>query len=296
MWHRNESRLSVLCAGCLWLIAGGASAQNNPELGDVGAQGQVQGQVQTQPQPDPLVQSTWAAGPTPGAPPPAPPGAFRGLGNRFEGTDHGSVVGHFGAGFFGIVAVPVSGIGAMGAPNFADDQLVSAPTLGLRWWMMDWLGLEGAVGVGIESGGTSFENDMTSGTTNERTVVAFAIHGGVPLVIAASKHFAFELVPELNFGFAVGGLDDESMDNADVDLSGYVFELGGRAGAEIQFGFIDIPQLAIQASIGLHLRIENRGHSLGDQDTSNTHVRFGTSVIGEPWDIFQGNLTAIYYF
>jgi hypothetical protein len=288
MWNRNESRVSALCAGCLWLFAGNASAQNNPELGDVG------GQVQVQPQPAPVTQGTWGPA-TPGAPPPPAPADAPPV-NRFEGTDHGSVVGHFGAGFFGIVSVPVAGIGAMNGPNFDEDQVVLAPTIGVRWWMLDWLGIEAALGIGIQSGTTSFDNGMASGQTNDPSLVAFAIHGGLPLVITASKHFAFEVVPELNFGFATGGRDDESATNADVDLSGYVFELGGRAGAEIQFGFIDIPQLALQASLGLHLRVENRGHSIGSTDTSNTHVRFGTSVIGDPWDIFQGNLTAIYYF
>jgi hypothetical protein len=269
----------------LWLIAGAASAQNNPELGDVG------GQPPAQPQPAPVAQGAWAA---PGAPPPADAAAAQP--NRFAGTDHGSVVGHFGAGFFGIVSVPVSGIAGMSGPDFGDDQVISAPTIGVRWWMMDWLGIEAALGIGIESGGTSFENGTTTAQTNDPSITAFALHGGLPLVFAASKHFAFEVVPELNFGFAMGGRDDESAANADVDLSGYVFELGARAGAEIQFGFIDIPQLALQASLGLHMRIENRGHSVGDEDTSNTHFRFGTSVIGEPWDIFTGNVTAIYYF
>jgi hypothetical protein len=276
---RKESRLCVVVCGLLCLLAGGAAAQNNPELGDVGSQ-----PPPPPPQPQPA-QSTWA----PDAPPPPATATDE---NRFSGTDHGSVVGHFGAGFFGLVAVPISGVNGMGGPVFDEDQVVLAPTIGVRWWMQDWLGIEAALGIGLESGGTSFEDDMTSTETNEPSEFALALHGGLPMVVAASKHFAFEVIPELNFGFATGGVDDDE----DVDLSGYVFEIGARAGAEIQFGFIDIPQLALQASLGLHLRIEGRGHTLGDEETSNSHVRFGTSVIGEPWDIFTGNLTAIYYF
>ena len=281
----------ALCAGGVWLIAAGAFAQNNPELGDVGAQGQVQ--VQTQPVPP---GGTWQPGPTPGgATTPPPPAAIAGPGgNRFEGTDHGTVVGHFGAGFFGIMEIPVAGIAGNNAADL--DETLLAPTLGLRWWIQDWIGIEGGVGIGIQSGGTTVESDGDEDEANDPTLFGLAIHGGLPLVLTATKHFAFELIPELNFGFAVGGRDDESMANADIDLGGYVFELGGRAGAEIQFGFIDIPQLALQASIGLHLRIEHRSHSIGDTDTSNTQARFGTEVFGEPWDIFTGALTAIYYF
>ncbi|HKP59626.1 MAG TPA: hypothetical protein VJV78_23040 [Polyangiales bacterium] len=280
MRYRNETGLSALCAGGLWLLAGGAFAQNNPELGDVGAQAQVQTQ-----QPAPTVETTTTT-----------TTAADSSSNRFAGTDHGSVVGHFGAGWFGLMNIPVAGNNGMNNPDFGDDQFILAPTIGVRWWMLDWLGIEAGLGIGIESGGTHFEDDMGSADTNDPSITAFGIHGGVPMVVAASKHFAFEVVPEMNFGFATGGRDDESMANADVDLSGYVFELGARAGAEIQFGFIDIPQLALQASLGLHLRIENRGHTVGDETANNTHIRFGTSVIGEPWDIFTGNIAAIYYF
>jgi hypothetical protein len=179
-------------------------------------------------------------------------------------------------------------------PDF--DETVSAPTLGVRYWLQDWLGIEAALGIGIESSGTTLEDDDGSATTNGPSLFALALHGAVPLVFAASHHFAFEVIPELNIGFATGGIDDESPANNDVDVSGVLLEIGARVGAEIQFGFIDIPQLALQATVGLHLRYEGRSQSVGDTDTSNHFFRFGTSIQGEPWDIFQGNISAIYYF
>jgi hypothetical protein len=212
--------------------------------------------------------------------------------NRFVDTDHGLVVGHFGVGFFGVLAVPVAGAGAM--PNF--EATVSAPTLGVRYWMQDWLGIEAALGLGIESSGTTIDTGNSSATTNGPSLFALALHGAVPLVFAASRHFAFEVIPELNIGFATGGVDDQSPANNDRDVSGFLLEVGARVGAEIQFGFIDIPQLALQATVGLHLRYEGRSQSVGDTDISNHSFRFGTTLQGEPWDIFQGNLSAIYYF
>jgi hypothetical protein len=288
-----RTRVRSICAVGLWLIAGSASAQVNPEEGDVGVH--VQGQTSTT---QTTTTQAWPAGTQP-----APAArttrtttesttTTTTIPNRFRDTDHGSVVGHFGVGFFGVLSVPVAGPGA--TPDF--ERSVSAPTLGVRYWMQDWLGIEAALGLGIESSGTTVETEDGTATANGPSFFALALHGAVPLVFAASKHFAFEVIPELTIGFATGGTDDESAANNDRDVSGVLLELGARVGAEIQFGFIDIPQLALQATVGLHLRYEGRSQSVGDTTTSNHAFRFGTTVQGEPWDIFQGNLSAIYYF
>lgn len=287
MLQHNWSRVQSICAVGVWLIAGSAAAQQNPELGDVGASGQV---TTTQtvttrtdpPPPTPVVGTTTTTTTE----------TTTVIPNRWPDTDHGSVVGHFGVGFFGVLAVPVAGPG--NTPDFT--QTVSAPSLGVRWWMQDWLGIEAALGIGIESTSTTIETDGGDATSNGPSLFALALHGGLPMVFASSKHFAFEVIPELNIAFATGGVDDESAANNDVDVSGFLLELGARVGAEIQFGFIDIPQLALQATVGLHLRYEGRSQSVGDTETSAHALRFGTSVDGEPWDIFQGNLSAIYYF
>jgi hypothetical protein len=261
----------------------------NPELGDVGAQGQVSASTSTT-----TTQTT--------AVPPATTTTTTtttdttttdaNIPNRFAGTDHGSVVGRFGVGFFGVLSVPVAGPG--NTPDF--DRTVSAPTIGGRYWLQDWLGIEAALGLGIESSGTTIENDGDEAQQNGPSFFALALHGGLPLVFAASKHFAFEVIPELNVGFATGGIDDESAANNDIDVSGFLLEVGARVGAEIQFGFIDIPELALQATVGMHLSYTGRSQSEGDTDTSHHTLRFGTTMQGEPWDIFQGNISAIYYF
>lgn len=294
MLEHMQSRVQAICAVSLWLVAGGASAQVDPEVGDVGVQGQASTTHSTT-----TTSQAWPAGTQSTSPPPAATTTTTEttttttISNRFVDTDHGSVVGHFGVGFFGVVNVPVAGFGMnVDLP----DGSVSAPTLGARYWMQDWLGIEAALGLGIESSDTTIDDGGDTATTNGPSFFALALHGAVPLVFAASKHFAFEVIPELNIGFATGGVDDESQANNDRDLSGFLLELGARVGAEIQFGFIDIPQLALQATVGLHLRYEGRSQSLGDTDTSNHQFRFGTTMQGEPWDIFQETITAIYYF
>ena len=66
------------------------------------------------------------------------------------------------------------------------------------------------IGIDRDSGATVDDGgDETQ--ANNPGFFALALHGGLPLVFAASTHFAFEVIPELNIGFATGGIDDESM-------------------------------------------------------------------------------------
>jgi hypothetical protein len=273
----SQRSRSMLCAVSLVLIAGTATAQTNPELGDVGGQAQVQGSFSA---PPPAVQPS-AAPPEPAASTSDPIETASTSG--FAGSDHAQFIGRFGVGLFGVLSVPVGGGGADG------DNTVSTPTLGGRYWLQERMGIEAGLGFGYESSGSETSNGTTTVETDGPSVFGIALHGGVPFVFAAAGHFAFQVIPELNLGFATGG-------QGDVDVSGFLLELGARAGAEIHFGFIDIPQLALQATIGLHLRYESRSQSEGDNEFSSSAFRFGTTLQGEPWDIFQGNIAAIYYF
>jgi hypothetical protein len=299
MLRRNESGTLVGLAILLSLGSSVALAQQNPELGETG--GTATGTAGASTSAGASAGGTWqpptgtqveAANDNTAVDPQVETAAS-------GDTDHQSVTGHFGVGFLGVMGVPAAGCnpGAGCALDFG--YTVSAPTIGLRYWLQEGLGIEVALGIGIESSGSTVTTTGAAGTTtdtNGPSLVAFALHGGLPLVFAESKHFAFELIPELNFGFATGSWDDTSAANADLDLSGLLFELGARVGAEIQFGFIDIPQLSLQGTVGLHLRVENRSASTAGGETSAGNFRFGTTMQGEPWDIFTGALAAIYYF
>jgi hypothetical protein len=259
----------------LVLLSAGAHAQSNPELGD---------NPRTAPPPperhaDPF-------------PPPPPRDRL-----RAGETDHDLVVGHFGVGVFGVLQLPSMGCNGTPTtdcdldPNFT----LSAPAIGARYWLDPRIAIEAALGIGYRSGSTTGTMGGMSVDFDEGSYFGLALHGGLPLVFATTRHFAFEVVPELNVGFVTGGWDSPN-GNADVDFSGFLLELGARVGAEIQFGFIDIPQLSLQGTVGLHMRYEGRSASVGNVDTSNHRFTFGTSVQGEPWDIFTGNIAAIYYF
>jgi hypothetical protein len=132
---------------------------------------------------------------------------------------------------------------------------------------------------------------------NDPSLFGLALHAGLPLVFATSSHFAFEVIPELNVGFVSGG---QQLASGDVDLSGVLLQIGARVGAEIQFGFIDIPQLALQATVGLHLSYTGTSASVdspaGNAEVSRSNLSFGTTVQSTPWDIFRSNVAAIYYF
>ena len=125
-----------------------------------------------------------------------------------------------------------------------------APTIGVRYWLSDMLGIEAALGLNITS------EDLTG--TVESSAFGFALHGGVPLALASSGHFVFEIVPLLNFGIASGSVETTGGAAMSTDVSGLLIEVGARAGAEIHFGFIDLPSLSLQGSVGLIVRHENR--------------------------------------
>jgi hypothetical protein len=215
-----------------------------------------------------------------------------------SGTDHAAMVGHFGVGAFGVLELPTMG-GTVGAGGLAFDNTstLAAPTIGARYWLDERMAIEGALGIGLRSGSSSTTTDGgASVQVNDPSLFGLALHAGLPLVFATGEHFAFELVPELNIGFVTGSWDDRSTANRDTDLSGFLLELGARVGAEIQFGFIGIPQLALEGTVGLHLRYEGRSASFANTEVSSHRLTFGTSLQGEPWDIFTGNIAAIYYF
>jgi hypothetical protein len=120
----------------------------------------------------------------------------------------------------------------------------------------------------------------------------------LPLALADSQHFVFEVVPELNIGYAAHTYDPgDGNDDEDTVLQ---FDVGARAGAEIHFGFIDIPQLALQAGVGVRFAMRNASYE-DDQGaatvTTDVSTRGITTTVGDnPWNIFAANVAALYYF
>lgn len=202
------------------------------------------------------------------------------------GTDHSRFVGTFGIGYLGFrsmaVAAPAGG-----------ETTVEAPVVGLRYWLSSGMGID--AGLGFATGGATTTSDVGGMETETEAPepLVLILHGGLPLALKASQHFVFQVVPELNFGFATNTVE-VGMD--DADLSGLHFDIGARAGAEIHFGFIDIPELALQAGVGVRLAWDRTKAEVDGDSVTTSRMRFATAVGDNPWNILTANVAALYYF
>jgi hypothetical protein len=185
-------------------------------------------------------------------------------------TDHDGVVGHIGATLFPTQAIPFPVAGAN----------VNAPVIGVRYWLMPNLGIDGGLGIGWLTG---------SGPSP----FAMAFHAGVPIALASTKHFTFLVTPEANLAFAHMNTRVPGMPNDTAD--GFLFDMGGRVGAEIQFGFIGIPQLALQGSVGLLFTHAETNTNVAGVMTPNHANNLTTTVQASPWAIFTNAIQATYY-
>lgn len=195
------------------------------------------------------------------------------------GTDHALVAGRLAVGYLGRTTVPVGVEG----PGSGD---IAAPIIGVRYWLDQGMGLDLGIGLGISGGSSDPDPDPASNW-------AFAVHGGVPLALASGRHYTFEIIPELNVGLGGGSA---TVGAADVSHSGFALDVGARAGAEIQFGFIGIPELALQGSIGAMFQLSSVSSEAGDDETSASSYGIGTTVYANPWAIFTNSVSALYYF
>lgn len=312
---------AVLVALALITIAAPASAQwGDPEGGDNWETPQEQPQPQPQPQPDPAQQQQQQPPPQQGwqqqqqQQPPAqqqqpqqqtqeqPPTwgetAPQGDGEA-TGDDHIDVaVGHLAVGFLGTATVPVGA--SFG--GLAEPLQVAAPTIGVRYWLSEMIGLDVGLGFGFQQNSAELDSPDVLVSGNTSSAFAMTIHGGLPIAIFHAKHYKFNIIPELDLGFGSGTLFGATP-NDDIELKGFSFEIGARAAAEIHFGFIGVPELAIQAGVGLSMLFSSRSseHTFGDPRGSTVNSESGIDLgtrfnNDEPWDIFIGNITALYYF
>jgi hypothetical protein len=198
-------------------------------------------------------------------------------------SDHDSVVGRLAVGYLGRTSVNIGG-GDLAAAA------IPTPVIGVRYWLSDMLGIDAGIGFGMasssqEAGGTDVDGPG---------YYAFLLHGGVPLSLASAGHFSFQIVPEVNLGFAGASVTPPM--GMETSVSGFHLDVGARAGAEIHFGFIDVPQLSLQGGVGLRLNIDSQSADVGDTESSASQTSLSTTVNGNPWDIFTSNISALYYF
>ena len=115
-------------------------------------------------------------------------------------------------------------------------------------------------------------------------------------MLGRRRHTAFEITPEATVGFTTGTIPAPTPTVGPGSVSGALLRAGARAGAEVHFGFIGLPELALQATVGVYWRTEayhldQNGIPLGSVSTLIT-----TSVNDNPWGIFTDTISALYYF
>lgn len=194
-------------------------------------------------------------------------------------TNHSRFVEDFAVGLLG-----AGTIGLDGSPIN-----LSAPVIGARYWMTEKMGID--AGIGIAMSGAS--NSAGDTTTDVPEPFGLVLHGGIPLVMADSQYVAFQVVPEMTIGLA-GNTIEGNPDDTETDA--FHFGLGARVGAEVHFGFIDMPQLSLQAGVGVALTYDRVSQTQGDVDGSASRWTFGTRGGSDPWDIFTSSVSALYYF
>lgn len=175
-------------------------------------------------------------------------------------------------------------------------------TVGLRHWttrslgpFRNW-GLD--FGVGLAYTGSKVTQPQTGVlvTTDGPSTSGFGFHFGLPLAVAHHRHATFELVPELDLIHAREKLPPTTAGGDSTEYSGWSFRLGVRAGFEIFFGFIGIPELAVEASLGATLSYDSASSTTGPIERSTREWGFATLRGNEPWSIFTGSVAAMYHF
>lgn len=251
-------------------------------------------------------------------------------------SDHSKFVGSFAVGYLGASLVPIATNATAGGNNGvstmnADGGTVYAPVIGIRYWLNEGMGIDAGIGFRNYSGKFKYhvadytvppgpaptETDYEYDDVNQ---MGFLLHAGLPLALNSEKHFTFQLVPEVNVGFSSGTIKDQPYvspnatpppADGDIKLSGFRLDVGARVGTELHFGFIGVPNLSLQAGVGLYLSMEKYKADGGSRTPTDPATGAGgrpnesvqvsrttitTSVNNDPWAIFTNNVSALYYF
>ena len=223
-------------------------------------------------------------------------------------TDHERVVGHLGFSWFGVSSIPLgfgTPTGTTAQPGIAVGAAltVSAPAIGVRYWFSSLFGIDAGIGIGYSGGSVSTTTVAANGATNNTSVdklgaFGFLIHAGVPISLVAGKHISLQITPETNLGFTHAAVAAPVENNPPpaANLSGVRFDLGARVGGEIQFGFIGIPELALEGSIGAFFTYQQNSVTDGAASHTDSSIALTTANFHNPWDFFTSVVAARYYF
>jgi hypothetical protein len=278
-------------------VAGVASAQFEAGA-SMGADAQAGGQAEAQAAASPPAVAP-AAAPAPEPADPGPTQAQVGMGLPQQApaedpgeSDHEMMVGRLAVGYLGLRGVLMPTDAA--TPGNMDTAEVLAPVVGIRYWMNPLLGLDFGLGFTAMSGSDKVKPAGGTETKVDAPLPTVLIaHAGVPLSLASKGHFSFQIVPELNVGYGWRTVKAQGVD--DIDGSDFHLDVGARAGAEVQFGFIGVPELSLQGGIGLLFATDSASVSQGDASYKRSQTSIGTDSGSNPWNIFISNIAALYY-
>jgi hypothetical protein len=209
-------------------------------------------------------------------------------------SDQERWVGHLGFTYFGIQNVPIAANLTTGGATVTS---VTAPFIGVRYWLQPGMGLDLGLGLGYQSASTDITANNTTTVLDKPATLATGIHAGLPLVLGRGQHYALEFIPELNIAVATATIKGTG-GSSDISLSGSRIDVGARIGGEIFFGFIGVPELALQATIGLGVERVAYKASMTSPSVNGggSQLNFATTVQSNPWSIFTNNIAATYYY
>lgn len=223
-------------------------------------------------------------------------------------TDHSVVAGHIGLRYFGASSLPaLSGGSSMGMAAPTADATIQ--TVGIRYWLNGNLGLDLGLSLGIRSGSNTVQVTNGMGTTttsvDNPSFFGFGLVAAVPLMLAESKHVSIHLDPFLALAFGRSAITtDSGVNTTDTSQSAFQFGVGGNIAAELQFGFLGVPQLALQGQFGLALQFRSQSQTVDrpsmnfTASSSQSGLSVGTTF-GPGYglaDIISGSISAVWYF
>ncbi len=225
------------------------------------------------------------AAPAP-APAPAASRASSSAASEDGPSDHAKHVGHIGVGYFGAFTVPHDNTGANDTTHI----------VGIRYWFQEKMAIDAGLGWYMNSGSTKTTVGGTSTTVDQPSTLAFSLRAGLPISMYEGKHYSFIIEPQMIFGHS--GTTIKVPNASDNSASGNHFAIGATAGAEVSFGFIGIPMLSLDATVGLALDWQSGSVKNGtsNDEASASGMTLATASFHQPWNIFTTSVAALYYF
>ncbi|EYF04180.1 Hypothetical protein CAP_4863 [Chondromyces apiculatus DSM 436] len=230
-----------------------------------------------------------------------------------EPSDHDRVVRKLAVGYLGLQTIRLTALGGIGLGsgsnqstfvpllNMTTFEPAYAPVIGIRYWFGRLVGLDAGVGFYFQSEETQGRTGDFESVKLESNLAGGGLHLGLPLALAHGAHYKFLIIPETNAAFVSGTAVATATLNGDEQTSeitreGFLFELGARIGSELHFGFIGVPELSLQAGVGVYGTYTNASRSVdGSVTDSSGSLNFRTTLQASPWAIMTGSLTALYY-